>query len=73
MLGGETPNYVEILQGVAQGRTSLPNPSEAWTNDLIVAVEAAKQGVTVGNDTVSGLMFTDDFVGVSETTEALQK
>ena len=29
MLDGETPNYVEILQGVAQGRTSLPNPSEA--------------------------------------------
>ena len=31
-------------------------------NDLIAAVEAAKQGVTVGEDTVPGFMFADDFV-----------
>ena len=41
--------------------------------DLIVAVEAARQGVTVGEDAVSGLMFTDDFVAISETPEGLQK
>ena len=29
-----------------------------------VAVEEAKQGVTMGEDTVSGLMFADDFVGI---------
>ena len=39
---------------------------------MIVAVEAAKQGVTVG-ETVSGLVFADDFVGISETPEGLQK
>ena len=44
-----------------------------YTSDLIVAVEASKQGVTVGEDTVSGLMFADDFVGTSETPEGLQK
>ena len=42
-------------------------------DDMIVAVEAAKQGVTVGEDTVSGLMFADDFAGISETPEGLQK
>ena len=42
-------------------------------NDILVAVEAAKQGVTVGEDTVSGLMFADFFVGISETSEGLQK
>ena len=42
-------------------------------NDMIVAVEAAKQRVTVGEDRVPGLMFADDFVGVSETPEGLQK
>ena len=42
-------------------------------NDLIEAVEAAKQGVTVGKDTVSGLMFADDFVGMQKQIEkALQ-
>ena len=40
---------------------------------MIVAVEAARQGVTVGEDTVSGLMFADDIVGISETPEELQK
>ena len=40
---------------------------------MIVAVEAARQGVTVGKDTVSGLKSADDFVGISETPEGLQK
>ena len=40
---------------------------------MIVAVEAVKQGVTIGEDMVSGLMFADDFVGISETPEGLQK
>ena len=38
-----------------------------------VAGEAANQGVTTGEDTVSGLMFADDFVGISETPEGLQR
>ena len=40
---------------------------------LIVAVEAAKEAVTVGEDTASGLMFADDFVGISEAPEGLHK
>ena len=40
---------------------------------MIVIVEAAGQGVAVGEDTVSGLMFADDFVGISGTPEGLQK
>ena len=39
---------------------------------MIVAVEAAKQGATVGEDTVSGLMFAGAFLGISETPEGLQ-
>ena len=40
---------------------------------MIVAVEAAKQGVTIGEDTVSQLIFADDYVAISETPEGLQK
>ena len=40
---------------------------KVYINAMIVAVEAAKQGVTVGGDTVSGLTFADDFVGTYET------
>ena len=44
-----------------------------YINDLMVAVEAAMKGVTVGEDTVSGLMFSDDFAEIPETPEGLQK
>ena len=39
---------------------------------MMVAVEATKQGVTVGEDAVSGL-FADDFVGISKALEGSQK
>ena len=44
-----------------------------YINGMIVAVEALMEGVTAGEDTMSGLMFADDFVGISETPEGLQK
>ena len=37
---------------------------DIYINDLIVTVETARQGVTVGEDTVSGLVFADDVVMV---------
>ena len=53
MLDGKVSNYVDILQGVAQGCTLSLNLFKVYINDLIVAVDAAKQEVTVGEDTVS--------------------
>ena len=41
--------------------------------DIIRVIEAAKQGVNVGEDTISGLMFAHDFVGIAETPDGLQK
>ena len=65
ILDGDFSKYVEILQGVAQGCTVSPNIFKIYINDLVVAVEAAKQGATVKEDTVSGQMFADEFVGIS--------
>ena len=73
MLDGEISKCVDILEGVAQGCTLSPNQFKVYLDDMIVAVKAAKQGVTIGEDTVSGLMFTDNLVGISETPEGLQK
>ncbi|CAB1099601.1 unnamed protein product [Ectocarpus sp. CCAP 1310/34] len=73
MLDGEISKYVDILQGVAQGCTMSPTLFKIYINDLIRAVEAVRQGVQVGGKSVSGLMFADDFVGVSETPEGLQE
>ena len=39
---------------------------KVYINGMIVAVEAAKQGVTMGEDTVSEMMFADDFGQISE-------
>lgn len=72
VLGGVVLKYLNILQGVAQGCTLPPNIFKVYSN-LIVAVGAAKQGVTVGGDTVSGSIFSDDFVGILETPEGLKK
>ena len=47
--------------------------NKAYINDMIVAVKSPKQGVTMGEYTVSGLIFAKDFVGISETPEGLQK
>ena len=57
LLDGEISKYVDTLQGVAQGCTLSPNLFKVHINDMIVAVEAAKEGVTVGEAKVSGLMF----------------
>ena len=69
MLDGEISNYcllyVDILQVVAQGCTSSPNVFEVYIHNMIIAVEAARQGVTVGEDAVSGLIFADDFMRIS--------
>ena len=43
-----------------------------YINGMVAAVEGAKRGVTMREDTVSGLMFADDFVGISETPEGMQ-
>ena len=50
-----------------------PNLFKVYINGMIVAVEAAKQEVTVGEDTVPGFMFEDYFVEISETPEGLQE
>ena len=63
MLDEEMSTYSDILQGFAQGCMLSPNLFKVYINDMTVAVEAARQGVAVGEDTVSGLMFADDFMG----------
>ena len=77
MRDGEIWNDDDILQGVAQGYALSLNLFQAYINtDMMVAnvaFGAAKRGVTVGEDTVSGLMSGDDFVGISETLVGLQK
>ena len=49
-----------------------PICSRVNINSMTVAVEAATQGVTSGEDRVSRQLYADDFVGISETPERLK-
>ena len=73
MLDGELSKYIDILQGIAQGCILSPNLFKVCINVMTVAFEEAKQGIKMGEDTVSGLMSADYFVGIEETPEGLQK
>ena len=57
VLDAELSKYVDVSQGVAQGCIVSPNLFKVYINAMIVAAESARQGVTVGKDTASGLMF----------------
>lgn len=65
MLDGEMSKYTHILQRVAQACTLSPNLFKVYIYGTPISVEAAKQGVTMGEDNVSELMFADDFVSIS--------
>lgn len=71
MLDGAISDYVVILQGVTKACTPLPYKVKLHMNELIVSVEAAKQGNTIREDTMSASTFADDFVGILETLGGL--
>ena len=57
-----------MLDGVAHRCALSPSLFNIYVIVMTEAVEAEKQGVTVGEDTLSVLVFADYFVGISETT-----
>ena len=52
---------------------TITQSNKGYIDDMVVAVEAAKQGGMMWEGTVSGLMFADNLVGISETPEELPK
>ncbi|CAB1115344.1 ABC [Ectocarpus sp. CCAP 1310/34] len=74
MLDGVLSKFFDIEQGVPQGYTLSPTLFQVFINDLLEVVEAVRKGVKVGDTetSVSGMLFADDFVGMSDTPEGLQ-
>ena len=70
MLDGEILNYVDILQELDRNVRYHLIYSRQTLNDMIVAVEAAKQGVTVGGDSV-GIDVCELFRGYVRNTRRL--
>ena len=59
-------------KGAAQGCALSSSLFKVYIDDMIVEVEETKQGVTLGENAVSGWILANDFLGILETPEGLQ-
>ena len=72
LLEGEQSAAFNVEQGVAQGCSLSPIPFSVFINGLLKEVEQAKLGIELSNGTrIGGMLFADDFVGVSDSGEEL--
>ena len=63
-----------IEQGMAQGCSWSPILFSVFINDLLKEVEQTGLGIQLSSGkTVGGMLFADDFVGISDSKENLQK
>ncbi|CAN0274831.1 unnamed protein product, partial [Ectocarpus sp. 4 AP-2014] len=64
-------DFFDIEQKVPQGCTLSPTLFQVFINDRLEVAEAVRKGVTVGDTEtlVSGMLFANDFVGMSDTPE----
>lgn len=74
LLEGEKSAAFRVEQGVARGCSLSPILFSVFINGLLKDVEEAGLGIEISNGRrMGGMLFTDDFVGVSESRESLQK
>ena len=74
LLEGEKLDTFKTEQGVAQGCSLSPILFSVFINDLIKEVEQNGLGIQLNSGkTVGGMLFADDFVGISDSKESLQK
>ena len=73
LLEGEKSDTFKIEQGVAQGCSLSPILFSVFINDLLKEVEQTGLGIQLSSGKTVGGMFADDFVGISDSKESLQK
>ena len=75
LLEGEKSDTFTIEQGVAaQGCSLSPILFSVFVKDLLKEVEQTGLGIQLSSGkTVGGMLFADDFVGISDSKESLQK
>ena len=74
LLEGEKSDSFNVDQGVAQGCSLSPILFSVFINDLLKEVEQAELGIQLSSGKIfGGMLFADDFVGVSDSKENLQK
>ena len=71
LLEGEKSDSFNVDQGVAQGCSLSPILFSVFINDLLKEVQQAELGTQLSSGkTFGGMLFADDFVGVSDSKEA---
>ena len=74
VLEGENSAAFRVEQSMAQGCNLSLILFSVFINGLLKDVEEAGLGIEIGNgNRMGGMLFADDFVGVSESRESLQK
>ena len=74
LLDGECSEAYDVQQGEAQGCSLSPILFSVFINGLLKEVEQAGLGVELSDgSTIGGMLFADDFVGVSNSEEELQR
>ena len=74
LLDGECSEAFDVQQGVAQGCSISPILFSVFINGLLKEVEQAGLRVELSDgSTIGGMLFADDFVGVSNSEEELQR
>ena len=73
LLEDERSASFSVKQGVAQGCSLSPILFSVFINDLLKEVDNAGLDVKLSSgERLGGLLFADDFVGISESKESLQ-
>ena len=73
LLDGKRSASFSVAQGVAQGCCLSPILFSVFITDLLKEVEKAELGIQLECGKIGVMLFADDFVGVSDSKEQLQK
>ena len=74
LLEGEKSSTFSVEQGVAQGCSLSPILFSVFISDLLEEIDRAQIVIQLkSGNKVGGLLFADDFVGITESSENLQQ
>ena len=73
LLEGEMSSTFRVEQGVAQGCSLAPIVFSVFISDLLEEIDRGQIGIQLkSGNKVGGLLFADDFVGITESSKILQ-
>ena len=65
-------DWFDIESGVRQGDNLAPTLFALFIDDLVPLINSLDKGVSVGDDMISCLLYADDLVLISDTSDGLQ-